>query len=87
MEIRYNEKIDAVVDSDNKMIMTGSCLTTLNHHREEKLRESRIFSVDFNKRKKQELLEMLDEWIDNIDDIAKSRVGLRMLIRILQVKE
>jgi hypothetical protein len=43
-----------------------------------------IFEVSFSDCSKEELFEKLDGWIDKIKDIEQTKIGLRMLVRILQ---
>jgi len=54
---------------------------------EEKQKVETIFSADFSKHTKKELLHLLDDWIDDIKNLRQMRIGLRMLMRIIQSKD
>ena len=53
---------------------------------EEKQKEETIFSVDFSKYDKKDLLHLLDNSIDSIKNLRQMKIGLRMLMRIIQSK-
>jgi len=47
---------------------------------------NKIFNVPFNDYTKDELFHMLDKYIGDIKTVEDSKVGIRMLLRILQFK-